>query len=107
MKNVILLPPLAFLIFFVLSLALSKFSKFVLSVKGKKESGKTKSYECGEDIHNHKVQPDYSQFFPFAFSFTIMHVVTLIIAMAPMGFSVISIIYLFVAARTLIILFRR
>ena len=31
------------------------------------------------------VQPDYGQFFPFAFFFTILHVVALMVATVPAG----------------------
>jgi len=47
--------------------------------------GRTKAYACGEDVPEHRVQPDYAQFFPFAFFFTIMHVFALIVATVPGG----------------------
>jgi len=47
--------------------------------------GALKSYACGEDVKEHHARPDYSQFFPFAFFFTIMHVIALIIATVPAG----------------------
>ena len=43
------------------------------------------AYACGEPVTDHKSQPDYSQFFPFAWFFTIMHVVALIVATMPRG----------------------
>jgi hypothetical protein len=48
-------------------------------------AGATRSYACGEDVPDHRMQPDYAQFFPFAFFFTIMHVVALIVATVPRG----------------------
>ena len=46
-------------------------------------SGKGKAYACGEDIQDHRASPDYRQFFPFAFFFTIMHVLALVVATVP------------------------
>jgi len=46
-------------------------------------AGQRKSYACGEDVKNNRIQPDYSQFFPFAYFFTIIHVVALIISTVP------------------------
>jgi len=45
--------------------------------------GKLKAYACGEDIPQTMVQPDYGQFFPFAFFFTILHVVALTVTTLP------------------------
>ena len=43
-----------------------------------------KAYACGEDFNGHLIQPDYSQFFPFAFFFTLLHVVALFITTVPL-----------------------
>ena len=56
-----------------------------LSVVTPRGSGKGKAYACGEDVKENRVQPDYSQFFPFAFFFTIMHVLALVVATVPSG----------------------
>jgi hypothetical protein len=53
------------------------------SVVTAKGSGKGKAYACGEDVKDNKAQPDYRQFFPFAFFFTIMHVLALVVATVP------------------------
>lgn len=58
----------------------------------------------------HRVRPDYSQFFPFAFFFTIMHVVALMVATIPGGaikLYAIAVLYLIVAVSALFILFRK
>jgi NADH:ubiquinone oxidoreductase subunit 3 (subunit A) len=54
-----------------------------LSVETPHGSGKGEAYACGEDIKDHRAQPDYRQFFPFAFFFTIMHVLALVVATVP------------------------
>jgi NADH:ubiquinone oxidoreductase subunit 3 (subunit A) len=48
-------------------------------------SGRGKAYACGEDVKGDHIQPEYSQFFPFAFFFTIMHVFALVVATVPAG----------------------
>jgi NADH-quinone oxidoreductase subunit A len=110
MDRLLLSPPIAFLIILGVTLlfaaALSK-----LSFKPKSHGeGETKSYACGEDIPTNLMQPDYSQFFPFAFFFTVLHVVTLIIATVPIetmeSFSI-AVIYIAGALVGMAILFRR
>jgi hypothetical protein len=75
-----------------------------------KGAGQGKAYACGEDLPSHRMQPDYAQFFPFAFFFTIMHVVALIVGTVPSGdvksFGI-AIVYLLAAFCGLFILFRR
>lgn len=83
MNNLLLLPAIAFpvvlAIFLVQLWLMSR-----VALKGKPGvAGKNKAYACGEDVPDHRINPDYSQFFPFAFFFTIMHVVALIIATVP------------------------
>ena len=81
----LLLPPIAFvLMLFFMLLQLKGFGP--LTFKGGKPSpGKGKPYACGEDVKDHRVQPDYEQFFSFAFFFTILHVVALVLATVPAG----------------------
>jgi len=69
-----------------------------------------KPYAGGETIEKHRVQVDYSEFFPFAFFFTILHVVTLVVATSPsrnLQGVAISLIYVMGALLGLVILFRR
>ncbi len=83
MSKLLLTPPIAFsIILFTTILVSFCFSK--LSFNGKKQSkGSGEAYACGEDMYDHMVQPDYSNFFPFAFFFTLAHVGTLIIVTIP------------------------
>lgn len=113
MVNALLLaPPVAFLIVLVAMLAeLWGLKIFSAGLRAPKEpGGRFKAYACGEDVKDHRAQPDYSQFFPFAFFFTIMHVVALIIATVPKG-SIsslgVALFYLASSAVGLYILFRR
>jgi hypothetical protein len=106
MEKILLSPPVAFAVLLAVSILISYFSKF-LAAKGTVSAGKEESYACGEDVDLHKVQPDYSQFFPFAFFFTIMHVVVLIVATIPKNISILAGLYLLVAILALFILFRK
>ena len=82
-----------------------------LSFRGGKHTlAETSSYACGEDTYNNKAQPDYSNFFSFAFFFTLAHVATLIITTAPAeSLRVLAITAIYIAAGGvgLYILFRR
>jgi NADH-quinone oxidoreductase subunit A len=72
--------------------------------------GKFKAYACGEDVPDHRVQPDYGQFFHFAFFFTLMHVVALVVTTVPAGSlsaAGFAVAFLVCAAIGLSVLFRR
>lgn len=113
MDNLLLLPPIAFAIMLVLA-GLNSLGFRALAFKTNKgktpPGGKFKSYACGEDVPDARVQPDYGQFFPFAFFFTIMHVVALVVATVPRGSmtaSGLAAAFLAVAAVGVYVLFRR
>lgn len=78
-------PPVALAVMMLaaglLSLALGR-----LAVrKPNKPHGTTEPYACGEESPDTMVRPDYGQFIPFAFFFTILHVVALMVTTAPIG----------------------
>ena len=78
--------------------------------KGTFLQAKMEQYACGEDIPAQNVRPDYSQFFPFAIFFTIMHVVALILTTLPRGFSsgyILAAVLIFSALVGLLVLFRK
>jgi len=82
MNSWLLSPPVAFILMLAFAALLSYlFSKLAFKKKGEGSSGAP--YACGEDSYDAFVAPDYSQFFPFAFFFTIAHVATLVIATVP------------------------
>ena len=105
----LLSPPAAFLV--VLGAAVCVFgvlSKLALR-KGRTGAG-AKPYACGEETPDQKVQPDYSQFFPFAFFFTILHVVALIACTIPAPTFMtasIAVLYVVGAVAGLTILYRK
>lgn len=107
----LLYPPVAFFIILAVFLSFSAFlSRLSYRNTEKVGAGSRKAYACGEDIAEHKVQVDWSQFFPFAFFFTILHVVALMIATVPvetMDSLFIAVIYIIGAVTGLVVLFRR
>ncbi|MCL2878397.1 MAG: hypothetical protein FWF13_06420 [Acidobacteria bacterium] len=107
----LLLPPIAFLIIFVVVwLQYAGLKALSSGEKWPEEKGKTESYACGHDVEDSRVNPNYSQFFPFAFFFTIMHVVALVVATYPkgdVGAICMGAGYLVTASVSLFILFKR
>lgn len=110
MSALLLVPPVALTLLVLVVWALSR-AAGTLSFKRKGERGAlNKPYAGGETIEKHRVQIDYGQFFPFAFFFTILHVVTLVVATSPartLTSLAISVIYVLGALLGLLILFRR
>jgi NADH-quinone oxidoreductase subunit A len=81
--SALLLPPVVFIILFAAIMFFSwLFSKWAYKKSAVSKDG-AKAYSCGEEFSGHMIQPDYSQFFPFAFFFTILHVVGMVIAAIP------------------------
>ena len=103
--SILLLTPVAFIIFLTIAFLIYRVGK-VLGVKREEEGAKLESYACGEDIpeRGEKVQHSY-HFFHFAFFFTILHVAALIIATVPSGsVALLGIVYLVIALIAVIIL---
>jgi NADH-quinone oxidoreductase subunit A len=107
----LLLPPIAFLIIFVVMwLQYAGLKTLSSGEKWPEEKGKNEAYACGQDVGDSRVNPNYSQFFPFAFFFTIMHVVALVVATYPRGNSgaiCMGVGYLVSASVSLFILYKR
>lgn len=85
--NWLLITPITFVVVLAIMLILLRLLGLMsLVVKAPPHgSGKGKAYACGEDVKDHRVPVDYHQFFPFAFFFTIMHVLALVVATVPAG----------------------
>ena len=109
-SELLLSPPVAF-IMVLLAAVCGAYVLSKLALKPKKiPEGLTKEYSCGEDIKTHMIQPDYSQFFPFAFYFTILHVVALMLATVPtatISTFFIAVIYVLGAIVGLFVLYKR
>ena len=83
LEQIILSPPLAFAALFIVIGLLVRLAARLAVRPDAVRPGALKAYACGEDVLDHRARPEYGQFFPFAFFFTIMHVVALIIATVP------------------------
>lgn len=105
-KDILFSPPMIFFLFTavtaVLAAVLSKYA-----AKGKTTKRGLDAYACGQRGFKEYVNPDYTQFFTFAFIFTVMHVLTMVVATAPKDMSLLPIIYIFAGVLVLIIVFRR
>ena len=103
--DVLLSPPVAFLIFLGLTFAIYGLG-YALAPKLKSVGGKLKTYACGEDIPGVKIQWGYRLFFFIALFFTIMHVAALVMATVPAGkilfFSLIYLVMIFLSVVALI-----
>lgn len=109
MANWALFPPVAFLIVLGSLLIFSR-SLTLLAYRGKVSEEARKAYACGEDVTGQRTRVDYSQFFPFAFFFTILHVIALMVTTIPtetIESFFIALLYLAGAATGLVVLFRR
>ncbi len=105
----LLTPPIAFLVVMVLMLLLlwgvGKLS--LRPLPG--QAASSKPFACGEEGRP-IVQPDYSRVFPFAFYFTVLHVVALMAATVPThqtGTLGIALVYVAGAVIGLFALYRR
>jgi len=111
MNSWLLTTPLTFIAVFVIALLLLRLLGTVsIPAKPSKDSGKLKAYACGEDVKDHRISPDYSEFFPFAFFFTIMHVLALVVATVPvasLSATALAVCYAVSLGIGLLILFRR
>lgn len=110
MNRLLLMPPISFIILLVVCFGLSYiFSKVSFNSKGKKDS-QGKPYACGEDCYNHLAQPDYTNFFAFAFFFTLAHVATLVMTTVPretIKIFAMALVYVIVSALGLYVLLRK
>jgi hypothetical protein len=106
----LLVPPIAFTVILFVVWLLSNGSASAAFRRRGTRGALDKPYAGGEQMETNRFQPDYGQFFPFAFFFTILHVVTLIVSTAPAR-SVESLaiagLYVLGALLGLFILFRR
>src|ERR1700690_1017857 len=107
--EVLLAPPVAFALVLTASFIL-----FLLMgrVSYRPQSGNEanpKPYACGEEGQP-LVRPDYGQIFPFAFFFTILHVVALVTTTVPdgsIGTLTMALVYVTGAIVGLFVLYRR
>ncbi|HNW45523.1 MAG TPA: NADH-quinone oxidoreductase subunit A [Elusimicrobiales bacterium] len=79
--DILLFPPVVFIISLLFALALAELvTPLAAAPKRVPGSAKHNPYGCGEDVPGDKVDPDYHGFFPFAIFFTLLHVAGLMLA---------------------------
>jgi len=106
METVLYSPPVIFTAFFVLFLLCSKWlSRYAR--KGEMSEHAQDSYACGQrDVENY-VNPDYSQFFQYAFVFTVVHVLILVTATVPADAHILPAAYVVAGILSMMIIFKR
>ena len=103
MGDVLLYPPIVFLIFIIIWYLVYRLGT-AAGPKPSAQEGKLSTYACGEDIPGRKIRLGY-HFFHIAFFFTILHVAALVIATVPSGgIAFVGIAYLVVALIAVVIL---
>lgn len=103
--GVFLTTPLAFAVI----LALLVLADLLLKRRDTAEEDKRalEPYACGQRDVNHFVAPKYYRTFAFAFFFTVMHVLVLVVATAPRDAAALPIAYVASAVLAVAMLFRR
>jgi NADH:ubiquinone oxidoreductase subunit 3 (subunit A) len=109
-NDILFLPPVTLVLIFML-MAFQFVLLSRLAFKSHTSTlGKRKAYACGEKVGAFNFHPNYTQFFQFAFFFTVMDVVALIVATVPGGqlrYIGMAIFYIVAAVIGLFILYRR
>jgi NADH:ubiquinone oxidoreductase subunit 3 (subunit A) len=112
MADFITSPPVVFAIMLAVMALFSVALKAFAIVPKTQAKGFTKPYACGEES-NPMIQPDYRQFFPFAFFFTVLHVVALMVTTMPAISQVgsaallVAFVYILGAVIGLVVLYRK
>jgi NADH-quinone oxidoreductase subunit A len=108
-SEILLSPPVAFFILLAAGGLLYWAMGRLAPSKRTKGEG-LKPYSCGEEMPSHMIQPDYGQFLPFAFFFTILHVVALMVTTAAgvtAAAFAIAMVYVLGAMVGLVVLYRK
>ena len=90
--QIILIPPIAFLVYLLLVWLLSLFSKRLAGTPQAASSLKTSTYSSGEAPPTHLAAPGYRPFFVVALFFAVLHLGVLVLSTG--GFTPVIVIYL-------------
>ncbi len=106
MDKVLYSPPV---VFFLLFFSLILFSKTLkrFGVKGTTGEHALEAYACGQRSVENYVNPDYSQYFSYAFIFTVIHVLILVVATSPKNIQVMPAIYVISGILAILIALKR
>jgi NADH:ubiquinone oxidoreductase subunit 3 (subunit A) len=106
METVLFSPPVLFIAAFFLFAGTSKFLSRYANKSDIGEHG-LDSYACGQRNVPNYVNPDYSQFFIYAFVFTVAHILILVVATAPIKANSVPITYIVAGMLALLIALKR
>lgn len=106
MEAVLYSPPVVFSLFFVIFILVSR---WLTKYEKKAKSGEHAhdSYACGQRDFENYVNPDYTQFFQYAYVFTIVHILILVVATAPSDAQLLPAAYIITGVLAILIMFRR
>ena len=107
MLNDLLLSPLAVFVIILLVVGLLALLARKLSMRSTPTPGKEEPYACGQNVPTGKIQPNYDDFFHFAFLFTILEVVALLIGTVTGNAIWLTVAILAIIVLAIFILFRR
>lgn len=90
--EILLTPPLAFLIYLILAVILTAFGRVLAGPQQPTTAYKTSFYASGEESPKVPAAPGYRQFFSFALFFAVLHLGVLMLASG--GLTTLSGVYL-------------
>ena len=99
-------PPVVFAAFLLLfALGMRRARRYAARTEaGERE---LEPYACGQREFESYVNPDYTQFFRYAFVFSVLHVLALVVATAPSNATALPLAYVAAGVLTLSIIFRK
>lgn len=95
---------------FLLSAALISLMMLVLRRNASRQPGgehEKEPYACGQRNVEHNVSPDFFKVFAYAFVFTIMHVLVMVVATAPADSVLLPIAYVGAGVLVMLLIFKR
>jgi len=106
LKGIIYSPPVIFAGFLgIIFLMMRFFARY--TTKGNASERALDPYACGQKDFENYVNPNYTQFFRYAFVFTVMHVLALVITTAAPGATALPLAYVAAGVLALLIIFRK
>lgn len=103
--NILFSPPVVFVIFLISAFftmaALARYER-----KGSQTARSLDPYACGQRDYQNYVNPNYTRFFRYAFVFSVMHVLALVVTMSNNGLAL-PLAYVGAGILTLAIVFRK
>ncbi len=106
MKELLFSPPVTFAAFLIVCfIALRVLS--AQAARGEQNERALDPYACGQRDFEHYVNPNYMQFFRYAFAFTVMHVLALVVASAPPDALALPLAYVAAGVLALVTIFRK